>query len=138
MASILNEYLNRNLNFIQLNQELDTLIARYNNHTNRYLMLFVSDVNKVKIGIQDIALDQDDFYNIQDILRESDKNVIDIYLETPGGSGEAAEEIARFLHKKFEIDKDLNFTCDNCNFVIDLRPIKSNIEQIEKKVLLLN
>lgn len=51
---------------------------------------------------------QDDFYMIQDILRESDKNQIDIYLETPGGSGEAAEEIARFLHSKF----------DEVNFVI--------------------
>jgi ClpP class serine protease len=27
---------------------------------------------------------------------------IDFYTETPGGSGEAAEEIAKFLRKKFE------------------------------------
>lgn len=49
---------------------------------------------------------QDDFYTIQDILRESDKKQIDFYIETPGGSGEAAEEIARFLHKKF---KEVNY-----------------------------
>jgi len=51
---------------------------------------------------------QDDFYTIQDILRESNKKQIDFYIETPGGSGEAAEEIAEFLHKKF----------DEVNFVI--------------------
>jgi len=49
---------------------------------------------------------QDDFYTIQDILRESEKNQIDIYLETPGGSAEAAEEIAKFLRKKFN---EVNF-----------------------------
>jgi hypothetical protein len=49
---------------------------------------------------------QDDFYTIQDILRESDKKQIDVYIETPGGSGEAAEEIAKFLRKKFE---EVNF-----------------------------
>ncbi|MDR1182690.1 MAG: ATP-dependent Clp protease proteolytic subunit [Bacteroidales bacterium] len=41
-------------------------------------------------------------------MRESDKEQIDVYLETPGGSGEAAEEIAKFLRKKF----------DEVNFVI--------------------
>lgn len=53
-----------------------------------------------------MSLMQDDFYTIQDILRESDKKQIDFYIETPGGSGEAAEEIARSLHKKFE---EVNF-----------------------------
>ena len=46
------------------------------------------------------------FYNIQDILRESPHTKIDFYIETPGGSGEAAEEIAKFLRKKFD---EVNF-----------------------------
>jgi hypothetical protein len=54
----------------------------------------------------DVSLVQDDFYNIQDILRESSQKKIDFYIETPGGSGEAAEEIAKFLRKKFE---EVNF-----------------------------
>jgi hypothetical protein len=40
------------------------------------------------------------------MLREEAFRKIDIYLETPGGSGESAEEIARFLHNKFE---EVNF-----------------------------
>jgi hypothetical protein len=53
-----------------------------------------------------VSLVQDDFYNIQDILRESSQTKIDFYIETPGGSGEAAEEIAKFLRKKFD---EVNF-----------------------------
>jgi ATP-dependent protease ClpP protease subunit len=31
------------------------------------------------------------------MLRDKDNSKIDMYLETPGGSGEAAEEIVNFL-----------------------------------------
>ena len=106
MAGILNEYIDKKLSFQGLMAELDRLITAYNKHTGRYLFIYSADFNKAKQGIPDISLDQDDFYNIQDILRESPEKKIDIYIETPGGSGEAAEEIARFLHKKFE---EVNF-----------------------------
>lgn len=106
MAGILNEYLNKKLSFTGLQQELERLVKAYNSYTGRYLLIYASDFNKAKQGVPDISMDQDDFYNIQDILRESAETKIDVYLETPGGSGEAAEEIARFLHKKFE---EVNF-----------------------------
>lgn len=106
MAGILNEYLDRRLNIIELQKELDLLIAEYNRLTGHYLLIYASDLNKAKLGIPDTSMDQDDFYNIQDILRESQEKIIDVYIETPGGSGEAAEEIARFLHKKFD---EVNF-----------------------------
>ena len=70
------------------------------------MFVYASDINKGRTKGVDVSLVQDDFYNIQDILRESDKETIDFYIETPGGSGEAAEEIARFLRKKF---KEVNF-----------------------------
>lgn len=107
MASILEDYINKGLGSIDLKNELKRLIGLYNNHTGRSLFIYASDFNKQKMGI-DVSLMQDDFYTIQDVLRESDKKTIDVYLETPGGSGETAEEIARFLHKKF----------DEVNFVI--------------------
>jgi hypothetical protein len=107
MASILNDYISRRLGILELQAELQRLIGLYNNFTGRYLFIYAADFNKGRQGI-DVSLMQDDFYAIQDILRESDKKIIDIYLETPGGSGEAAEEIAKFLHNKF----------DEVNFVI--------------------
>ncbi|MFH1852582.1 MAG: hypothetical protein ABIA75_09580 [Candidatus Neomarinimicrobiota bacterium] len=82
------------------------LINLYNKHTGRYLFIYASDINKGKNREIDISLVQDDFYTIQDILRESNHKIVDFYIETPGGSGEAAEEIAKFLHKKFE---EVNF-----------------------------
>ena len=107
MASILKEYISKKLGVLDLQNELQRLIAAYNKHTSRYMFVYAADINKARRGI-DVGLVQDDFYTIQDILRESDRTKIDFYIETPGGSGEAAEEIAKFLRKKF----------DEVNFVI--------------------
>lgn len=106
MAGILNEYINRKMSVIDLQNELTALVKRYNQYTGRYLLIYASDFSGSKPGIPDITMNQDDFYNIQDFLRESTAEKLDVYIETPGGSGEAAEEIARFLHKKF---KEVNF-----------------------------
>jgi hypothetical protein len=105
MPSILNEYINRRLGLIDLQNELQGLIKAYNTYTGRYLFVYSADFNKRSRGV-DVSLIQEDFYNIQDMLRESDEKKIDFYIETPGGSGEAAEEIAKFLRKKFE---EVNF-----------------------------
>jgi hypothetical protein len=101
MASILNEYLTKCRGTLDFKAELTKLISQYNKLTSRNLFVYAADFNKGRRGV-DVSLMQDDFYTIQDILRESDKKQIDVYLETPGGSGEAAEEIARFLRNKFE------------------------------------
>lgn len=105
MGKILNEYLNKKKGFFYYQTELQTLIKKYNKHTGRYLFIFATDTSKGRNGAN-VSLDQEDFYNIQDILRDLDQEKIDVYIETPGGSGEAAEEIARFLRKKF---KEVNF-----------------------------
>ncbi|MFN8333876.1 MAG: ATP-dependent Clp protease proteolytic subunit [Cyclobacteriaceae bacterium] len=106
MASILNEYISRRLGLIDLQDELQRLIKLYNKHTGRYMFIYAADINKGRTRGIDVSMVQDDFYNIQDILRESTQKKIDFYIETPGGSGEAAEEIAKFLRKKFE---EVNF-----------------------------
>jgi hypothetical protein len=106
MASILNEYISRRLGLIDLQNELQRLIKLYNNHTGRYIFVYAADINKARNSGVDVSMVQDDFYNIQDILRESEQKKLDFYIETPGGSGEAAEEIAKFLRKKFE---EVNF-----------------------------
>jgi hypothetical protein len=100
--AILDEYLKRKLGILELQDELQRLIGDYNIETGRYLIVYATDINKARTGGIDISLVQEDFYNIQDILRECDKKTVDFYIETPGGSGEAAEEIAKFLRKKFE------------------------------------
>lgn len=108
MASILNEYISKPMGLIDLQNELQRLIKLYNSHTGRYMFVYAADINKGRTRGIDVSMVQDDFYNIQDMLRESTQKKIDFYIETPGGSGEAAEEIAKFLRKKF----------DEVNFVI--------------------
>jgi len=106
MASILNEYISKRLGLIELQDELQKLIKEYNKQTGRYMFIYAADMNKGRTRGIDVSMTQDDFYNIQDILRESSEKKIDFYIETPGGSGEAAEEIAKFLRKKFN---EVNF-----------------------------
>lgn len=108
MASILHEYSSKQWGLIEFQEELLRLIKRYNDYTGRYLFIYASDINKTGIRGVSPVLVQDDFYVIQDLLRESQEKIIDFYIETPGGRGEAAEEIARFLRNKF----------DEVNFVI--------------------
>ncbi|MCM1121430.1 MAG: ATP-dependent Clp protease proteolytic subunit [Eubacterium sp.] len=79
--------------------ELKSLVKRYNSLTGRYLYLYVAAMAK---RIPGLSLEQEDFYIIRDMLKDvQDEPEIDVYIETPGGNGVTAEEIARFLHKKF-------------------------------------
>jgi len=79
--------------------ELTKLINQYYQMTGIYLFVYVSASYKPNVPI---ALEQSDFYVLYDLLRNVKEKNIDFYLETPGGNGHTAEDIARFLHKKFQ------------------------------------
>lgn len=98
--SLLNEYINKRLSVPDLEAELLGLIGRYNQQRGTFLFVYAAAIGKQIPGVQ---LEQSDFYTIYDLLaRRSDVKTLDVYLETPGGSGEAAEEIVRFLRSKFD------------------------------------
>lgn len=95
----INDYINRRLKPAEIEAELKSLITQYRAVTGNYLFIYCAALNK---GQHDISLGQDDYYIVHDLLHElQDVDNIDFYIETPGGSGETAEEIVRFLHKKF-------------------------------------
>lgn len=104
MSGILIEYLKRNLSPVQLWNEMQDLIKKYNHETGRTLFVYSSDTSKARLNhpAVDVQLNMDDYHTIQDLLKGVDNTKLDFYIETPGGSGEAAEEIARFLHSKFD------------------------------------
>lgn len=106
MKSILEEYIDKRLSITDLHQELHRLIEEYITKTGRFLFVYSADFEKGASKNANISLTQDDFYIIQDLLRKKSFKKIDFYLETPGGSGESAEEIAKFLHSKFS---EVNF-----------------------------
>lgn len=99
--SLLNEYINRKLSGTDLENELLRLISEYNKLRGTYLFMYAASIEK---PIPAVPLIQDDYYVIYDMLKGKKENVkkIDVYIETPGGSGETAEEIVRFLHNNFE------------------------------------
>ena len=98
--SLTSDYIARKMSAKDLEDELLSLIKRYNDYRKTFLLVLSSAVGK---PIPDIALTQEDFYIVSDILSGvSDPSKVDIYLETPGGSGEAAEEIVEFTRAKFD------------------------------------
>jgi predicted RNA-binding Zn-ribbon protein involved in translation (DUF1610 family) len=82
-----------------LESELLRLISEYNKLRKTFMAVCVAAIGK---PIPDIALSQDDYYLIYDLLKDVKSSDVDIYLETPGGSAEAAEEIVKCLRSKFD------------------------------------
>lgn len=98
--SLMNEYINRRLSGPELESELLKIISEYNKLRRTYLFVYAAAIGK---PIPAVQLEQSDFYVIRDLLTsKKDLEKVDIYIETPGGSGETAEEIVRFLHNNFD------------------------------------
>lgn len=99
---LMNEYIEKGFSAKQLQEELTSLIKKYNARRDTYLLIYCSAIAKGG-QIPDVQLGQQDYYAIHDLI--SGKGIgkkLDVFIETPGGSGEAAEEIARLFHKKYE------------------------------------
>ena len=103
-TGLMSEYLKRKLSITDLESELMELIKKYNQirstltQRNIFSLVYVAALNK---PIPTIGMDQDDYYIIHDLLRGVTTDSLDFYLETPGGSAEAAEEIVRCIRNKF-------------------------------------
>ena len=97
--SYMAEYIDKELTPLQLEEELMKLIKKYDRITGKHLFLYSVDFNTRGVP-NDISID--DLYTIKDILRNDDSDKLSFYIETPGGSGEATEEIATFLRNKYE------------------------------------
>lgn len=96
----LQEYIDKGYAPKDLLDELQRLVESYNSLTGRYLYLYVAAMSK---HVQGISMEEEDFYIFRDMLqRVENTEAIDVYIETPGGNGVTAEQIAKFLHAKFE------------------------------------
>jgi len=98
---LMNEYIERRLSVVELESELQKLISSYNSMQKAFMVVYVTAISK-NIPIPDISLSQDDYYIIHDLLTDADSSRVDLYIETPGGSAETAEEIVECLRNKFE------------------------------------
>ena len=99
--SLINEYIGKGFGSNELEKELLRLISEYNKLRDTCLLVYAAAAEK---PIPFVSLLQSDFYTIKDLLSSQipTHKTVDIYIETPGGRGETAEEIVRFLHSKFQ------------------------------------
>lgn len=95
----MSEYIEKGFGPNELLNELHNLIKEYNKARNTFMLVYAAAVEK---PIPDSAMCMDDYYTIRDLLGKINSNKLDFYIETPGGRGEAAEEIARFIRERFE------------------------------------
>lgn len=118
MMSFMVEYLDKGLNPREMENEVVNLINQYNELTGKYLLVYSVDFNKSDLPI---TLDMDDFYTIRDILRNNNSEKLSFYLETPGGSGEVAEEIANFLRNKYDyVDFLITGECKSAGTILSM------------------
>jgi hypothetical protein len=100
MPDLMNEYILKRLSVPDLEAELLKLISSYNKQRSSYLFVYSAAIGK---PIPEVPLNQADYFIIHDMLKDKKSSKrVDMYLETPGGSGETAEEIVRFLHDNFQ------------------------------------
>ena len=96
---LMNEYISKRWKVKQFEDELIRLIKAYNKIRDSYLFVYVSAFEK---PIPERILLHEDYYTIHDLLtNKDDQDKLDFFLETPGGMGEVAEEIVRFIHDEF-------------------------------------
>ena len=95
------EYLGKGLgaNPVALTAERKKQLAAIAKVRERDVLVYAVDVNK---GKSQININYSDLLPFTDQLSDLNGTRIDLILETPGGSGEAAEDIVKLLHGKYE------------------------------------
>ncbi|MCK4745236.1 Clp protease ClpP [Candidatus Parcubacteria bacterium] len=97
---IYSEYLEKQLSFQELTDERKKQLKIISKlRGDRDVLVYAADLNK---RVDAISINYADLLPISDQLSNLKGNKIDIIIETPGGSGEVAEDIVRLLHDKYD------------------------------------
>lgn len=97
--NLLSEYFKKGWTIHQFREELTRLIKEYNKERGSYLLIYAGPTDKGSIKASII---QEDYYVINDFLFNKEGQNLDVYLETPGGAGNVAEDIVNCFRSKFE------------------------------------
>ncbi len=96
---VYSEYLDRPLSFPQLLDERKIQLKRISEFRGRDILVYASDLTNSKASI---SIDYSDLLPIKDQLANLQGKSLDLILETPGGSGEVAEDIVKLLRHKYD------------------------------------
>lgn len=97
---IYTEYIDRGLDFEGLAAERNKQLKRISTlRGGRDILVYAADLNKSdpRVGVV-----YADLLPIRDVLSGLAGKALDVILETPGGSGQVAEDIVRLLHEKYD------------------------------------
>jgi hypothetical protein len=99
-VGVYTEYLDRNLGFADLAAERKVQLQRISQlRGGRDVLVYASDLGKVQAFVSIIYTD---LLPINDQLANLKGEHLDFVLETPGGSGEVAEDIVRALRSRYQ------------------------------------
>ncbi len=94
------EYLDRNFNFPDLSAERKTQLRRISEvRDGRDILVYAADLDKQGAPV---SLNYGDLLPINDQLSNLSGAALDLIIETPGGSGEVAEDVVRLLRAKYQ------------------------------------
>jgi len=101
---IYTEYLDRALNFQQLTAERKKQLQRISEkREGRDILVYAADLTEGKAAARaPISIIYSDLLPISDQLANLGGKALDLILETPGGSGEIAEDIVRLIRGKYD------------------------------------
>lgn len=92
------EYLDKGLSFQQLTTERKKQLRKISEIRGRDVLVFASDLSKSKAPI---AICYEDILPFSDQLANLNGDKLDLIIETPGGSGEVADELVQLMRKKY-------------------------------------
>ena len=96
---IFTEYLNKKFDPNQLTDERKKQLKEISQIRGRDIFVYAADVQK---GDMPITIAYSDLVPILDQMQFLKGNALDVILETPGGSGEAAEDIINIFRDKYD------------------------------------
>jgi len=98
---IYSEYLNRGMPFEEIQNERKAQLTRISRLRQRDVLVIAADLDKGAVKAP-VAILPSDLLSIRDQLDGLSGAAIDVILETPGGSGEAAEDIVKLIRAKYD------------------------------------
>jgi hypothetical protein len=94
------EYLNKGLNYEQLNKERKVQLERISTLRGRDVLVYAAKISNQNPDVNP-SIEFDDTISILDQLSYLSGDTLDFILESGGGSGEVAEEIIRIIRDKY-------------------------------------
>lgn len=100
---VYSEYLDRSMGFPELQEERKKQLRRIAELRSRDVLVYAANQSpQIALANVNIGIEYADLLPINDQLANLSGTKLDFILETPGGSGETAEDIVRLLHGKYE------------------------------------